>query len=462
MKSRNLKRVGLLIIAFFFVSNVNAESIPLVQKNRPDTIDLSVRRAKRNATDSVANKRAGRLTFGGYGEATYKYSFYSDNAFRYSFADRYANSKGFGQVDIPHVVLMLGYDFGKGWSMGTEIEFEHGGTEVAVEIESEETGEYEQEIERGGEVALEQFWLQKSFLDNKLNIRLGHIVVPVGATNSHHLPTEFFNVFRPEGENTIIPCTWHETGISVWGQVGGWRYEFQLLPALNSTMFNVQGWAHDASASPYEFRVANKIAGAFRVDNTSVNGLRLSLSGYVGNTFNNDIVTEENSTTYKDVKGTVVYGSFDFQYKHKWLVLRGNYDYGYLGDAALISRYNNYLPNSSSAPYPHTLVGRSVMDGAFEAGFNLLPERKERKLYLFARYEYYDSYNPAYVISNGERVPLSDFKWTERHVFSAGLNYYPIPYIAIKGEFGYRMLAKQYNSEPWVAVGICYSAFFKR
>ena len=113
MKSRNLKRVGLLIIAFFFVSNVNAESIPLVQKNRPDTIDLSVRRAKRNATDSVANKRAGRLTFGGYGEATYKYSFYSDNAFRYSFADRYANSKGFGQVDIPHVVLMLGYDFGK-------------------------------------------------------------------------------------------------------------------------------------------------------------------------------------------------------------------------------------------------------------------------------------------------------------------------------------------------------------
>ncbi|MBO7647956.1 MAG: hypothetical protein J6S48_01225, partial [Bacteroidales bacterium] len=63
---------------------------------------------------------------------------------------------------------------------------------------------------------------------------------------------------------------------------------------------------------------------------------------------------------------------------------------------------------------------------------------------------------------NGERVPLSDYKWTERHVFSAGLNYYPIPYIAIKGEFGYRMLAKQYNSEPWVAVGICYSAFFKR
>ena len=32
---------------------------------------------------------------------------------------------------------------GKGWSVGTEIEFEHGGPEVAVEIEAEEGGEYE-------------------------------------------------------------------------------------------------------------------------------------------------------------------------------------------------------------------------------------------------------------------------------------------------------------------------------
>ena len=51
--------------------------------------------------------------------------------------------KGHGRVDLPHVVINLGYDFGKGWSMGTEIEFEHGGSEVAVEIEAEETGEFE-------------------------------------------------------------------------------------------------------------------------------------------------------------------------------------------------------------------------------------------------------------------------------------------------------------------------------
>ena len=111
--------------------------------------------------DTVAKSQ--RLTIGGYGEAVYNYNFYSDNVFRYSHADRYTESKGHGRVDIPHAVIMLGYDMGRGWSVGTEVEFEHGGTEVAVEKETEETGEFEQEVERGGEVALEQFWVQKSF-----------------------------------------------------------------------------------------------------------------------------------------------------------------------------------------------------------------------------------------------------------------------------------------------------------
>ena len=86
-------------------------------------------------------------------------------------------------------------------------------------------------------MALEQFWIQKSFCP-QFNIRAGHIVVPVGATNAHHLPTEFFGVYRPEGENTIFPCTWHETGLSFWGKAGDWRYEALLLPGLDSDRFD--------------------------------------------------------------------------------------------------------------------------------------------------------------------------------------------------------------------------------
>lgn len=401
-----------------------------------------------------------RLTIGGYGEATYQYNFFSDNSFRYSYADRYKDSKGHGRVDLPHVVIMLGYDFGRGWTMGSEIEFEHGGTESAVEIENEETGEYEQEIERGGEVALEQFWLQKSF-SPKANLRMGHIVVPVGATNAHHLPTEFFTVFRPEGENTIIPCTWHETGISFWGRSGKWGYEAQLIPSLNSTMFNMSGWAHDGSASAYEFRVANRLALAGRVDYYPFAGLRLSASGFVGNTFNNDIITEEGSR-YIEVDGLMGYGSFDFLYRSGRLIARGNVDYGYLNEAGSISVYNGYLNNSTMSPYPHTLVGKAACDAAVEVGVNVLRQESPRQLFLFGRYNYYNSYIPATIMRNGVEINQSAYEWTERNVMTLGFNYYPMREIVIKGEVGYRKLASKYNSEPWVALGIAYSGFFNR
>ena len=301
------------------------------------------------AADSVLQeKKASRLTIGGYGEAVYKYNFFSDNLFRYSSAESYKDSRGHGLVDLPHAVFMVGYDFGNGWRFGSEIEFEHGGVESAVEIETEETGEYEKELERGGEVALEQFWLQKSFRP-WLNLRMGHQVVPVGATNKSHLPTEFFGVYRPEGENSIFPCTWHETGISLWGACRQWDYTLMLLPALNATLFDAASWANGASASPYEFRPASRLAVAARIGNRSVRGLQLNVSGYVGNSFNNDIVTEEKSSKYQDVKGTVVIGSFDFRYRNGRLVARGYADYGHLGEAALVSAYNTRLSHASGS-----------------------------------------------------------------------------------------------------------------
>ena len=410
------------------------------------------------AQNDTANTK-NRLTIGGYGEAVFSRHFYSDNVFRYSHADRYTDAPAYSRLDLPHAVIMMGYDFGRGWSIGTEIEFEHGGVEAAVEKEPEETGEFEQEIERGGEVALEQFWVQKSF-SNALNLRAGHIVVPVGMTNNNHLPTQFFGLYRPEGENTIMPCTWHETGLSLWGRVGAWRYEVQLLPALNSNLFNDAGWVHNGSASPYEFRPANSLAGAARVDWTGVRGLRLSLSGYVGNTFNNDITTTvyPETSRYYGATGTLMIGSFDFAYKNRWLTLRGNVDYGHLGDASLISTRNKNQTTMTGNPYPHTAVGEGAWDASIEGGIDLLAwsneHSKNRKFILFGRYDHYDSFLPA--------EGWNDVEWAERQVLSAGINYYPLPEIAIKAEGGVRLLASQYNSEPYFAVGITWAGFFKR
>ena len=45
------------------------------------------------------------------------------------------------------------------------------------------------------------------------NVRAGHLIVPMGLTNAHHEPINFFGTSRPEGETTIIPSTWHETDV---------------------------------------------------------------------------------------------------------------------------------------------------------------------------------------------------------------------------------------------------------
>ena len=108
------------------------------------------------------NKPKKALSIGGYGEIAFSRNFYSDHVSRYSQPEQHKNDPSHGRFDVPHAVIYLGYDFGKGWTFGTEIEFEHGGSGSAYEKEDEEGGEWEQETEKGGEVELEQFWIQKS------------------------------------------------------------------------------------------------------------------------------------------------------------------------------------------------------------------------------------------------------------------------------------------------------------
>ena len=111
--------------------------------------------AQTSAADSVMSHAGGhRFSVGGYGEVAYSRNFYSDNGNRYTNPSAYKDDPSHGRFDIPHVVVYLGYDFGKGWTMGSEIEFEHGGTGSAIEYEADEAIEFEQEQEKGGEVEL--------------------------------------------------------------------------------------------------------------------------------------------------------------------------------------------------------------------------------------------------------------------------------------------------------------------
>ena len=412
--------------------------------------------AQVNAGDSVmSHARGNRLSVGGYGEVAFSRNFYSDHVSRYSQPEQHKDDPSHGKFDIPHVVVYMGYDFGKGWTMGTEIEFEHGGTGIAYEKEDEEGGEWEQETEKGGEVELEQFWIQKSF-GRFANIRAGHIVVPVGLNNAHHEPLNFFTVYRPEGENTILPSTWHQTGVSFWGRSGDFRYEAQLLAGLNADQFTNTGWIHKGHKSPMEYDVANKYGIAARVDNYSVPGLRMAISGYYGHSIGNSYPRNANGVD-AEYKGRVVIGSFDFSYNaHNWIV-RGQADYGYLSDASQLKYVYNRL--NSKSPFKHTaFVSKNAYAIGIEAGYNVFSQferlrAQDKKMYVFGRYEMYNPY-----ASQTKNTP---YDYTAVKRMAVGVNYYPLPQIVVKAEYSQRFLKKLYNNEPAINIGIAYEGFFR-
>ena len=407
------------------------------------------------AADSVMQHVNGkRLSVGGYGEVAMSRNFYSDHVSRYSLADEHKNDPSHGRFDIPHAVIYLGYDFGKGWTMGTEIEFEHGGVGMAYEKEDEEGGEWEQEVEKGGEVELEQFWIQKSF-GRWANIKAGHIVVPVGLNNAYHEPLNFFTVYRPEGENTVLPSTWHQTGISFWGKTKGWRYELQFLAGLNSDNFTNTGWINKGPGTPTEEEIATKYGTALRIDNYCIKGLRIGLSGYYGHAIGNSYPNNKDGAESK-YKGVVAIGAIDFTYNNYNWIVRGQADYGYLSDAKQLKYFTNRLNGLS--PFHHSaFVSKNAFAYGIEAGYNVFSQieklrQSNQKMYLFGRYEHYNPY--------ASKTKNTSYDYTNVKRMAVGINYYPVKQIVVKAEYSHRFLKSQYNNEPAINIGVAYEGWF--
>nr|WP_297210743.1 hypothetical protein [uncultured Prevotella sp.] len=416
---------------------------------------LATASAQTVAADSVMQHVNGkRLSVGGYGEVAMSRNFYSDHVSRYSLADEHKNDPSHGRFDIPHAVIYLGYDFGKGWTMGTEIEFEHGGVGMAYEKEDEEGGEWEQEVEKGGEVELEQFWIQKSF-GRWANIKAGHIVVPVGLNNAYHEPLNFFTVYRPEGENTVLPSTWHQTGVSFWGKTKGWRYELQFLAGLNSDNFTNTGWINKGPGTPTEGEIATKYGTALRIDNYCIKGLRIGLSGYYGHAIGNSYPNNKDGAESK-YKGVVAIGAIDFTYNNYNWIVRGQADYGYLSDAKQLKYFTNRLNGLS--PFHHSaFVSKNAFAYGIEAGYNVFSQieklrQDNQKLYLFGRYEHYNPY--------ASKTKNTSYDYTNVQRMAVGINYYPVKQIVVKAEYSHRFLKSQYNNEPAINIGVAYEGWF--
>ena len=468
-KLKSLKMKAILLTAVLALSGLCAMAQETGDKS-VDAVTGATQQTKK--TDRLKNALS-RLSLGGYGEAVMTRNFYSQSFNRYKKPENYADDKSHGRFDLPHICLNIGYDFGKGWTMGSEIEFEHGGTGSAVEIEAEEAGEYEAEVEKGGEVNIEQFWINKAFMGGKLNIKAGEIIVPVGYSNAYHEPNQFFTVYRPEGEATIMPNTWHQMGLSLWGRLKDWRYEAQLLSGLNSESFTAENFAHYGATSPYEFKVANNYAAAVRIDNYSVKGLRIGLSGYYGYTFRNTLRTP--GSQYDGVTGALGIVALDFSLNRWNWIVRGNIDYAHFSDADEISAYNQanwtHHKYQDGNPHHYSNIGSSALAYAIEGGYDIFSQisklKEHHKLYVFGRFEHYNT------MASGTYKSM--YKYTKKYRCAFGVNYSPLKQITVKAEYSYRFFEKPnnngltsdsplykqpYNNEPSISLGVTYCGWF--
>lgn len=401
-----------------------------------------------------------KFRFGGYGEAVASFKDYGINRF---YGGHLGNKKDHrNTISIPRFVAAFDYKFNSKWILGAEIEFEAGGVGTAYEIENSENGEYETEVEKGGEVALEQFHITR-LIHPAFNIRAGHIIVPVGLTNSHHEPINFFGTYRPEGETTILPSTWHDNGLEIFGTFGRgyttFSYQALVVSGLNANGFDRNTWIAGGKQGIFEEDNFTSPGYAFRLDYKGVPGLRAGASFYYcANTgANSDKLTE-----YPLHKIPVRIYTADAQYKNKYVTARTNFVWGNLSNAEYVSSVNTKLSNKS--PYTRVVpVAKRAVSYAGEIGVNVsafFNNPKVPVIYPFARYEYY---NPQ---EEGEGMQVMELR-NKVSMWTVGVNWFALPNLVVKADYMTRQIGTgkmfgtgPYNSENEFSIGIAYVGWF--
>lgn len=93
-----------------------------------------------------------------------------------------------------------------------------------------------------GEVAFEQLYIEHD-IDERLSVKVGLFLLPVGYMNETHEPTRYYGVNRNLVETAIIPSTWRELGVGLRGtHASGMRWDAGVV-----TGFDLTKWSTDSS-----------------------------------------------------------------------------------------------------------------------------------------------------------------------------------------------------------------------
>lgn len=339
------------------------------------------------------------LSIGGYGEANYQVRV-DDQGERDN-----GKLKNPDNADLERLVLYAGYKFTDNILFNSEIEFEH------ASVEGSGNG--------NGDVSIE-FAALDFFINPMANVRAGMVLIPMGFINQIHEPPFYFGNNRPEVERQIIPSTWREVGVGLFGE---------LLPNLTYTTYVVNGMdAADFSGAGIRSgrqkgaqALAEDLAFVGRVDYAPavLPGVSFGGSAYLGNSGQNQTFDGQKVDAFTQLyEGHV-------QWKYRGLEFRTLGSWGHIDDAGVLSAYrkNNALKDAT--------VGEENYGWYTEVGYDVLPLLfRDTTQYLapFFRYEQMDTIAS---VAPG----FSDDETKDREIYQFGLQYKPIPNVVIKADY---------------------------
>ena len=326
------------------------------------------------------------LSIGGYGEVVYANQL-----------DRRGDTS-----DMFRLVLYVGYRFTDRLVFNSEVEYEHGGVETAVEFA----------------------YLDYRFSD-ALQVRVGNVLVPVGMVNELHEPPFFHGVFRPDLERNLIPATWNENGVGLHGQVGPVRYQAYLLNGLDASdnTLSEGSWLRNARTGGSESRaetVAGVLALSIDLGPATVGG-----SVYRGRAGQGEAGVDAD-VTLAEAHGRLAW---------RGLGVKAIYAVGTLSDAAALTASG--------------VLGSRVRGGYLEASYDvmrLVSAGSDASVEPFLRYQAYDL---------NDQVPdgLTASPAAEVTTWTAGVTFKPVSTVVFKADWQRRETAAPGSAADQVNVG---------
>ncbi|AFL81070.1 hypothetical protein Aeqsu_1585 [Aequorivita sublithincola DSM 14238] len=341
------------------------------------------------------------------------------------------------KIDVERLNLYLGYSFSEKISLKSEIEFEHGGTGASIGYDTqEEFGEFDQEIEKGGSVKLEQLYVDFKIAPY-FNIRAGRMKVYFGLSQKLDEPTSYFTSYRPEMENEILPLGWYENGISFYGNFAkNFSYRAYIVSGLDASGFSSRGWIKNGYQQRFEMSNAESFAFAGTLDYHfgTHDDTFIGVAGYINDASANRPKNDMSQSAYVTmVEGHVSYNEKNLRFSAVAL-------YGNLENSDIVSQKNANLSNNLGVK--RTPVGKNALGVSVEAGYNILPlliDNSKQMLYPFLRYDYYDT------MQDVEGAIVKNPRW-QRSAITGGLNWFVHPQIVVKAHYSDRKLGSEnYN-----------------